>query len=170
MTKNKANKISAKTLKDGIERRKKLRNCPKFGDHLAGYEDPVDDDTPTPVRDLLPAAEDCYKALRELPSYCLSAWAGQKIANRVRNYIEALEKELTPMRRKEPQCGATFELVNGEFVSPCHKLEGHIGSHEGYCLGSPCVWPQGFGSEQEISEETTSNPGNSVALGWIEYG
>ena len=56
MTKNKANKISAKTLKDGIERRKKLRNCPKFGDHLAGYEDPVDDDTPTPVRDLLPAA------------------------------------------------------------------------------------------------------------------
>ena len=46
--------------------------------------------------DLLPVAEDCYKALRELPPLCFSAWTGQKIelVNRVRNYIDALEKEL----------------------------------------------------------------------------
>jgi len=31
-----SNKISANILKDGIERRKKLRNCPKFGDQIHG--------------------------------------------------------------------------------------------------------------------------------------
>ena len=118
------------------------------------------------VRDLLPAAEDCYKALRELPSYCLSAWEGQKMANRIRNYIDALEKEVG--KRPNDHCGAMFQLANGELVSLCHKPKGHVGSHEGYCLGSPCVWPQGFSSEDEISEDTVSNPPMSDALGWVD--
>ena len=45
-------------------------------------------------KDLLPAAEDCYKALRELSLLCFNTWDGQKIVNRVRNYIDVLEKEL----------------------------------------------------------------------------
>ena len=97
MNKSKVNKIAAKTLKDGIERRKKLRNCPRFGDRLTSYE-PVGD-VPVIAIDLLSAAEDCYKALKELPSYCLSAWGGQNIANRIRNYVDVLEKELDKSKR-----------------------------------------------------------------------
>ena len=52
-------------------------------------------DNKTMRRDLLPAAEDCYKALRELPSYCLSAWEGQKVVNRIRKYIVALENYIS---------------------------------------------------------------------------
>jgi hypothetical protein len=71
MNKSKINKIAAKTLKDGIERRKKLRNCPKFGDHLTSYE-PVGD-TPIITIDLLSAAgddEEANKRLRELQECC----------------------------------------------------------------------------------------------------
>lgn len=53
---------------------------------------------------------------------------------------------------KVPQCLAKFELVNGEFVSRCHLDLGHVGPHEGWCLGSKCHWPQGFTSEQELVE------------------
>ena len=70
----------------------KLKNCPKFGEHIGEHTanyDSVGDD-----RDLLPAAEECYKALRELPSICLSAWEGEKMANRIKDYIDALEKKL----------------------------------------------------------------------------
>ena len=45
-----------------------------------------------------------------------------------------------------PQCRAKFELVNGEYVSPCHLDLGHKEAHEGWCLGSKCHWPQGFTS------------------------
>jgi len=90
MNKSKVNKIAAKTLKDGIERRKKLRNCPKFGDHLTSYE-PVGD-TPIIAIDLLSAAEDAYKSLRELGQH------GNNISN-IRNYIDALEKELDKSKR-----------------------------------------------------------------------
>ncbi len=38
------------------------------------------------------------------------------------------------------ECGATYELANGETVSPCHLRAGHAGKHEGRCLGSRCTW------------------------------
>lgn len=44
-------------------------------------------------------------------------------------------------------CSATYELLNGEHVSPCHLLAGHDGNHEGYVLGSRCTWSQGSVSE-----------------------
>lgn len=47
-------------------------------------------------------------------------------------------------------CRATFDLANGEYVSPCHLEAGHEGEHRGYVLGSPCCWPQGFSSEEEM--------------------
>lgn len=47
-------------------------------------------------------------------------------------------------------CKATFELANGEEVSPCHLEKGHEGDHRGSVLGSICFWPQGFGSEEEM--------------------
>jgi hypothetical protein len=46
-------------------------------------------------------------------------------------------------------CGATYEMANGETITPCHKYKGHEGVHEGYCLGSKCVWAQGTTSEYE---------------------
>jgi len=52
-----------------------------------------------------------------------------------------------------PACYATFELANGETVTPCHKPKGHDGDHEGWCLDSRCVWPQGFDSEQAMNAE-----------------
>ena len=48
------------------------------------------------------------------------------------------------------RCGATFELANGEYVSPCYLKKNHYGDHEGSCLGSRTKWPQGFASEYEI--------------------
>jgi hypothetical protein len=47
-------------------------------------------------------------------------------------------------------CSATFELANGEYISPCHLPKGHKGSHKGVCLGSVCRWPQGYASEYEM--------------------
>ena len=52
---------------------------------------------------------------------------------------------------KVTKCRAKFEIANGEFVSPCHLDLGHIGAHEGWCLGSKCHWPQGFTSEEECN-------------------
>lgn len=52
------------------------------------------------------------------------------------------------------KCGATFELANGEYVSPCKLDAGHAGDHRGRCLGSPCVWPQGYTSEQDWANDT----------------
>ena len=64
----------------------------KFGDHLTSNDS-------SSLQDEM--REDCYKSLRELPSYCLSAWEGQKMANRIRNYIDALEKKPTETQGKE---------------------------------------------------------------------
>ena len=47
-------------------------------------------------------------------------------------------------------CMATFELANGEHVSPCRLEKGHDGSHMGSVLGSRFRWPQGYESEYEI--------------------
>ena len=52
------------------------------------------------MRDLLPAAENCYKALGELPPYCLNAREGQKIVNRIKKYIDALETIYLNMKQK----------------------------------------------------------------------
>lgn len=48
------------------------------------------------------------------------------------------------------RCNFRFELMNGETVTPCHKERGHLGEHEGYCLGSRAVWES---SEPVCSEE-----------------
>lgn len=50
-------------------------------------------------------------------------------------------------------CGATFELLNGETVTPCRLPAGHEGDHKGTCLGSPCTWGQGMTSEEEERKE-----------------
>lgn len=42
--------------------------------------------------------------------------------------------------QKVSRCGATFEIANGETVTPCHLNEGHERSHEGWCLGSRFLW------------------------------
>jgi hypothetical protein len=47
-------------------------------------------------------------------------------------------------------CGVTFELANGETVTPCHLPKDHEGDHQGWCLGSRCNWPQGFDSEEAL--------------------
>ena len=51
----------------------------------------------------------------------------------------------------EHPCGATFELANGEHVTPCVLRPGHPGQHEGRCLGSPCLWPRGYSSEEQLA-------------------
>lgn len=48
------------------------------------------------------------------------------------------------------KCGATFTPMNGETVTACHKPKGHEGDHEGYCLGSRCVWSGGQHTVEEI--------------------
>lgn len=40
----------------------------------------------------------------------------------------------------DSRCGATMETESGEIVTPCHKVRGHEGKHEGHCLGSKAVW------------------------------
>lgn len=47
-------------------------------------------------------------------------------------------------------CGAKFELLNGETVTPCHLPYGHEGKHTGTCLGSEVRWPQGYSSQYEL--------------------
>jgi len=56
------------------------------------------------------------------------------------------------------RCGATFDLANGEFVTPCHLDHGHSGKHQGFVLGSGCQWPQGYASEEECYFDRPSGP------------
>jgi hypothetical protein len=56
----------------------------------------------------------------------------------------------TPRTDAARCCGAKFELDNGEQVSPCHLECGHDGHHQGFVLGSRCVWPQGYESEFDL--------------------
>lgn len=58
----------------------------------------------------------------------------------------------------DQQCNATFDLANGEAVSPCHLERGHHGDHHGFVLGSGCQWPQGYASEEEIYFNNPSSP------------
>jgi hypothetical protein len=57
----------------------------------------------------------------------------------------------------QPKCGATITLMNGEHVTPCHKDEGHVGDHEGYCLGSRGVWRSKVKhtTEEEVIRESS---------------
>lgn len=36
-------------------------------------------------------------------------------------------------------CNA-YHDYGGAAISPCHKPSGHDGDHEGWCLGSRCIW------------------------------
>lgn len=45
-----------------------------------------------------------------------------------------------PAGTKKEVCGARFEPANGEEVTPCRLAKGHVGRHEGTCLGSVCYW------------------------------
>lgn len=66
--------------------------------------------------------------------------------------LEVLDERLgkaLALRRSGP-CRATFELANGETVTPCCLPQGHQGDHQGSCLGSKCSWPQGCTSEEEL--------------------
>ena len=49
-----------------------------------------------------------------------------------------------------PMCKSTFEMANGETVSPCYLVKGHEGDCKGTLLGSACTWPQGVSSEYEM--------------------
>lgn len=63
------------------------------------------------------------------------------------------------------RCGATFELANGEHVSPCHLPDGHDGRHEGYCLGSRAVWESDekhTGEEQERWKHDVAHNGGAA--------
>jgi hypothetical protein len=62
------------------------------------------------------------------------------------------------------KCGATIEILNGEYVSPCHLAAGHDGTHEGFCLGSRAVWSGGQHTDEweERWEEARRHPS------WIE--
>ncbi len=50
-------------------------------------------------------------------------------------------------------CRATFTLDNGETVTPCHLPKGHAESHEGWCLGSRCLWGIDMAVDTEFSDE-----------------
>ncbi len=64
------------------------------------------------------------------------------------DFLEAKVRELEAtiaackVHTKDPssRCGNRYEPENGEFVTPCHLPSGHDGEHQGYCLGSRCVW------------------------------
>lgn len=61
------------------------------------------------------------------------------IADCIERMLIDLAKDLVECSASIP-CGATTELPNGESVSSCHRPKGHIGVHEGWCLGNRCVW------------------------------
>jgi len=54
------------------------------------------------------------------------------------------------MSKEVDKCNHTFELANGEFVSPCHLPKYHLNDCVGYCLGSVCKFPKDFDSEYDI--------------------
>jgi hypothetical protein len=84
-----------------------------------------DSDPPSPGEKLL--------AGKTLQRLALTGWHSTSIS-----IIKDGSQEFT--MEKLFRCGALTEIPSGETVTPCHKLQGHDGDHEGSCLGSRAVW------------------------------
>lgn len=110
------------------------------------------------VKDVVGGA---YVEMTAAPDEIVIREGGQPVTTVIprRNLLDLINAlEEMPADPNSIPCGATFELANGEYVSPCDKPRGHAGSCRGYCLGSRCFWAKGRETEWEEEEAKPTRP------------
>ena len=183
MNKSKINKIAAKTLKDGIERRKKLRNCPKFGDHLTSNDSSSLQDE---MREL------CY-AIEELPASEQQTKISV-MASGLNTKIEQLESAFSQCKLEKEKLHGELEAANQHVkilnqrdsdrfrdlfrdrpvTTDCHKTFGELPSHgwsesawREYNAASPRPLPNAV-PPARLSNNGTVEPPQQTEAGKLE--